>query len=80
MQWHPPRIAKFRTQSLRQGVNHAVGLHAAARPDLVDQRIAVDQPTRKPRDVWYFFIKFHDSDVDVLNPASINDSLIGSIR
>ena len=26
----------------------------------------MDQPTRKPRDVWYFFIKFHDSDVDVV--------------
>jgi hypothetical protein len=37
LQWHSRRVsAEFLTQSPRQGVNDPVGLHAAARPDLVD--------------------------------------------
>jgi hypothetical protein len=53
---HSRRVsAEFRTQSPRQRVNDPVGLHAAACPDLVDQRVAVDQPTRKQRNVWYVF-------------------------
>jgi hypothetical protein len=63
---HPSTVgAEFRTQRLRQSVHDSVRFHTAARPDLVDQRIAVDQSTRKPRNVWYFFVELHDSDVDV---------------
>ena len=67
LEGHSRRVsAEFRTQRPRQSVDDSVGLHAATRPDLVDQRITVDQPTRKPRDVWYFFVELHDSDVEVV--------------
>src|SRR6516165_2624045 len=63
---HPTWIAaECLTQSLRQDVDDSIRIDAAARLYLVNQRVAVDQPTRKARSVWNFFFQPNDGDTDV---------------
>jgi hypothetical protein len=64
--------AEFLAQRLRHGINDTIRIDATSCPDLIDDRIAVDQSSCEERNV-------RDLLVMSVKPASIKDSLIGSI-
>ena len=58
------------TQSLSQGIDDLVRIHPAAGLYLVNERVAMDQSTRKARSVWNFFLQPNDGDINVRESCS----------
>ena len=66
MKRHPTWIgAEFLAQSLSQSIDDAIRIDADSRLYLVNERVAMDQPTRKARSVWNFFLQLNDGDINV---------------
>lgn len=70
--------AEFTTKFAPQRLDHKFGLDTASRPDLVDQRIAMDRRARKIRYVRDFFVQADDGSVDA-GEASLDQGLLDRI-
>ena len=66
LEGHPTRIrAQFLAQRLHQSIDDPIRVDATTCPDLIDHRIAVNQPPREERDVLDFLLEPDDGNVDV---------------
>ena len=70
---------KFAVQDVCYGINDTIRINANAFSDLIDQRIAINQPSREQPDSGIFFSKLMTAIWMSLKPLSSKDSLIGSI-
>ena len=80
LEGHPTRIcAELFAQCPHQGIDDSIRIDATTCFDLIDQRIAEDQPSREARESEISFSSLTTATLMSANPAPIRDSLIGSI-
>jgi hypothetical protein len=60
LEGHSSIGTKFAAQDVCYGINDTIKINATAFSDLVDQRIAINQPSREQLDVWDLLFQTDD--------------------
>src|SRR5207249_2064314 len=79
LEGHATIGTEFAAQALRQGVNDSIGINTTAFSDLVDERIAINQPAREHFHVWDFLFQPDDLNLDVCE-ASLQQGFLDRIN
>src|SRR5436190_22850961 len=69
LEGHSSIGTKFAVQDVCYGINDTIRINATAFSDLIDQRVAINQPSREQPDVWDLLFQTDDRNLDVAEAA-----------